>query len=372
MERKTRRVGVVATGDEIINGDIFNTNGQYVSHKLIDNGIQPGNQIIVGDTTSDIAHAIKQLLQDHDAVITIGGLGPTSDDKTRFGLADALQLELEFNPDCWQWIVDLLTSKQLAIPENNRQQAMLPKGGIPLENHNGTAAACYVNYHGQDVFMLPGPPNEFIPLFDKQVLPRLKQNHYSAKTYRRSWLLYGASEGKIAASLDQALSHHPDCSLGYRVSYPYLEIKLKSNTLETLEQASQIILPLMEEKLVSNSQQTASQRLIENLTENSIKMHIINQATGGALQHKIRTPATYHTVNFSEKASANHMDFRVLIEGLDDYWQAKPNLQQLPLHIHIQHHEKTLTKNHQIAFRGPQTITNAVEYICWTILNAIM
>src|SRR3990167_10571146 len=149
MVATAKRIGFVATGNELMNGDILNTNVQYFCAQLLKNAMIPGQHVVVGDSETEIQQAIEYLLPTHSAIITIGGLGPTVDDRTRIGLAQALHRPLEFYPEAWDWVVHKITSLGYSfVPENNRQQAYFPKGATTLKNNEGTAAGCYV--HHQD------------------------------------------------------------------------------------------------------------------------------------------------------------------------------------------------------------------------------
>src|SRR5690606_22518662 len=109
----TKRIAFLATGEEIINGDIQDTNATYFAQHFIEQGIQPGRRVTVGDHRQETENAIRYLLADHDALITIGGLGPTSDDLTRFAVADALGLTLTFDEQAWQWVEAIYLRKGL-------------------------------------------------------------------------------------------------------------------------------------------------------------------------------------------------------------------------------------------------------------------
>ncbi len=242
MEMK--RVGFVCTGEELVIGACQDTNSTIFAQQFTEHHIQAGQRVTVGDETHEIESAINFLLSTHHALITIGGLGPTSDDRTRYALSKAIHQELEFNDEAWQWIVERFTKKNLEIPETNRQQALLPIGSTPIYNANGSAAACYVHHEGKDIFMLPGPPNECLPIFQEVVLPMLLQKNYAHHIYRHSWMLYGVSESSIAAQLE-SLELEPQCTLGYRVHKPYLEIKLWSDNQEALNKMIQKFDPLL-------------------------------------------------------------------------------------------------------------------------------
>jgi len=367
MAIKPKLIGLVATGDELVNGDILNTNGQYFTQKFVDQGLTPGQQVIVGDDVDEIEKAISYLLQTHSAVITIGGLGPTSDDKTRIALARALNLELEFNEQAWQWIVDILTHKGLGIPETNRQQALMPKNAEVIYNPHGTAAACYIRKNQQDIFMLPGPPNECLPIFDNVVLPKLLELNYATPSYWQFWLLYGVSESLIASKLDPLMQNNPECVIGYRVHYPYLEIKLHSANSTALQQLAQQFTPHFADRIVSENHETASQQFVNWLERTDKKVEIVDQATGGALQQRLSFPNNYAKLQFVLEPTT-HKSFIVKIKGLDDYWNGL-NPKTLALDLTIMDADKIHHEQHSIPFRGRNSLNYAVELICWRLLQ---
>jgi nicotinamide-nucleotide amidase len=374
MTNLAKRVAFVATGEEIIIGDIQDTNATYFSQQFIERGIQPGKRVIVGDDPKEIESAIRYLLPDHDALITIGGLGPTSDDLTRYALASALGIELKFHDNAWQWVEDIYLSKGLVtdkqkIPETNRQQALLPQGSTAIQNRNGTAAACYLLHENKDIFMLPGPPNECRPIFHDAVLPTLLKRNFAHKIYRKSWLLLGVSESTIAAKLDPLMTDK-SCQLGYRVHYPYLEIKLWSDNASALDKLSAVFEPLLQTNVVSSNKQPASQQCIDLLAKSATQIFIDDQATGGALQHTLTIPSTYRHLHFNQENSITSANLKVTITGLDAYWQAatEENV-PMPLMITIGQHGKSTRIEKKVLNRGPLTIENTVELICWELLK---
>lgn len=243
MAKIKKRVSFIATGEEFINGDALETNTTYCAHTLTKNNIQPGQRVIVGDDQKEIEQTIRYLLQKHKALITIGGLGPTLDDRTRYALSAALNCRLVFNEQAWRWIVDYLTEKGCPVSDTNRQQSLLPEDANPIHNTNGTAAACYFRNKGKDIFMLPGPATECFPIFHNVVLPKLQENNYAFKIYRKSWLLIKVNEGLLASQLEKFMVDS-ECSLGYYIRPPHLEIKLWSENQEALEELSRRFLPI--------------------------------------------------------------------------------------------------------------------------------
>ena len=242
------KVGFVATGDELTQGDILNTNGQAMAHKVHSLGLSIGQHVITNDDEDEIIAALRYQLAHHDIIILSGGLGPTSDDKTRFALAKCIGKELIFNEANWKQIVARLSKYNRLIGDHNRQQALFPENASILNNPNGTAAGCSVEYHGKTIFMLPGPPSECLPMFKDYVLPALEK--LSSTQYRLKYFLTGASEGDIAAKLDAAVAHL-DCRTGYRCNKPDLEFKLSTSNKAHFEEAQKLVEPIVEAYLIN-------------------------------------------------------------------------------------------------------------------------
>lgn len=223
---KNFRIGLLATGNELTEGDILNLDGQAIARTLQDQGLPIGLHVIVPDQIKDIQNALKFLLQSHTIVILTGGLGPTSDDVTRNALSNLLGKELKFDEASWQHICARVQQRLGREPhESNRQQALFPEGAHIIPNPNGTAAGCWVQHKTKTIYMLPGPPKECIPMFLEEVLPNILTQHTPRDLIKLSWQLQGAVESELAALIDEALKKYP-VTTGYRADSPYLEVKI--------------------------------------------------------------------------------------------------------------------------------------------------
>jgi nicotinamide-nucleotide amidase len=362
-----KKIGLIATGDELIHGDILNTNGQRFCQRFVELGMLPGQQITVGDNCVEIENAIRYLRQTHAAIITIGGLGPTIDDVTRRALANALARPLEYHAQAWDWIVEKIHSLGYTdVPENNRQQAFFPSGAEIFRNEHGTAAACYIKEGAgemrQDFFMLPGPPNECLPLFEREVLTRLSTKDYITPCRRLSWLLIGVSEGAMAERLEPLLLNYPDVQLGFRVSYPYLEIKLASENHAALDLASADIVKIIGPQVVSQTRETASELLKKYLKQHHIYLLIEDHATRGAFSKAF------------EKHDTDTIPLKLVIRGLTQYWDNPKTLSNDFIDIHLEGElaGENILKNWRIdaPLRGERSIPAAVERIAYRLLTA--
>ena len=116
------------------------------------------------DQQSEITKALCYLLETHSIVIITGGLGPTCDDRTRYSLAEVIDEKLELHEESWQRVHDFIMKFRGEVPENNKQQSLFPKSATIIINTTGTADGCHVKFQDKDIFMLPGPPSQSLPM----------------------------------------------------------------------------------------------------------------------------------------------------------------------------------------------------------------
>lgn len=360
------KVALLATGDEIINGDILNSNAREIAQQLFHEKIIVGLHAVASDNIEAIEKTIHFLLASHTALIITGGLGPTSDDLTRFALARVLNKELTFDDASWDAIVKRL--KNLGynnFPESNRQQALFPEGSVIIPNHNGTAPGCMIEHQNKYVFMLPGPPFECFPIFSQFVIPTLKKLDYPQKFYFRKWMLFHVSEGEIAEKLD-ALTDSYDCETGYRIAYPYVECKILTKNLTDFETLVPKINEAMKPYTVENGLNIASEILKEKLKTLSLPLKITDYATGGLLESTLKSPDTCCHIQFVHEAHAD-----IEIRGLDEFWKdIKTNETSLEFIFKKNNHVETI-KN-IIPFRGIRVKAFAVEFISKEILKYLL
>ncbi|MDX1902466.1 MAG: competence/damage-inducible protein A [Gammaproteobacteria bacterium] len=354
-----RKIALLATGDEIVHGDIVNTNSRDIARQLIEHHMTPGTQMVASDHIDDIEQAIRYLLQNHDALIMTGGLGPTSDDITRYALSKALNLPLVFHDHVWDNIVQRLHRFGYDTPpESNRQQALFPAGSIVIPNDAGTAAGCRLEHNDKQIFMLPGPPTECLPMLESIILKQLQQTGFAHESYHANWLLFSVSEGQIAETLD-AIAAPLQCQTGYRLSYPYLEFKLYSKDKAQFKMARKKIEEVIQPYLIRDGRQSASRMLRDTINHSHFPLRFCDLATGGLLEHTLKTPHNKNHIQFvSEKDLPN-----IVIRGLEDYWNDQ-NTTETKLIIEFLSPFKQNSAEKSIPFRGKRVVEYAVELIC--------
>jgi len=169
------RAEIVTTGTELLLGQIDDTNATYLARQLRDLGIDLYFRTTVGDNEVRIAQALEQALLRADLVITTGGLGPTVDDVTREAVARATGRPLVLFPDLLAQIEAFFGRFGSRMTDNNRRQAYLPEGCIPVENPVGTAPAFIVEDERGTVITLPGVPSEMVYLMTHTIVPYLQR-----------------------------------------------------------------------------------------------------------------------------------------------------------------------------------------------------
>lgn len=360
---KENTIALLATGDEIRNGDILNTNSQEIASRLFNHGIRLGMHMVTGDSVFEIESAIRFLLQSHRGLIITGGLGPTSDDLTRYALSNVLQKELVFDEPTWNDIVSRLKNIGYhSPPESNRQQALFPKNAAIIANPNGTAAGCMSTQDDQLIFMLPGPPIECLPMLDHDVIPYLTQHGFHKTLFHQKWLLLGVSEGQIAEVLDE-IAKPFQCTTGYRICYPYIEFKIYSENAEDFAALVPRIDKAVTPYIIGEGRQTASAVLKQKLTTLPFSIHICDLATGGLLESTIKTPQTKAHLAFTYSNEIPQTGLSVLIQGLNEFWNESAS-KKTHLEIVMNQNNRLIEFKQELALRPTRVKPFAVELIC--------
>ncbi|KTC74511.1 competence damage inducible protein CinA [Legionella birminghamensis] len=358
-------IALLATGDEIINGDTLNSNAHYLARSLSSEGLTVGRHMACSDKQEDIQECIQFLAKDHSILIITGGLGPTSDDRTRFALGQFMRTTLVEFPEAFEHVRNRLLKSNLALTGGNRQQAQFPPNAILLPNPQGTAMGCVCEWEGQLFFLLPGPPRECYPMFNDYVLPRLQSTEHE-NTRLLKWRAFGVAEGQIAQQMDDALQGI-DCITGYRLDTPYVECKVRCKP-ELIMQINAIVEPILRPHLITQSDKKASEEFIKALAVPGAGIVISDQATGGHLQTLIQKPENWQRLQFTENPQA---ELQFQIEGLNEYWQEIPGTATSILTIHWRKGEERGSETHSLPYRSPLVVHLAAEWLCFRLLHLI-
>lgn len=196
-DRPLRRAAIIAVGSELLTPTRVDTNSLYITDLLNGIGIDVISKAIVGDDRPELEAQLAQALARSDLVVLTGGLGPTEDDLTRETVAAHLQLPLSEDAQIVEAIQRRFASRGWKMPEVNRRQAMVPRGAVVLDNPNGTAPGLWIETDGKGVLLLPGPPREMRPMFERVVAERLRPRAGGVRILRRVLKIAGRGESMV-------------------------------------------------------------------------------------------------------------------------------------------------------------------------------
>ena len=178
---KTYNTEIISVGTELLLGHVTNTDARDISELLSQIGINVLYHTVVGDNPERVKQCVEIARERADIIITTGGLGPTCDDLTKQLLAEAFGLKLVADQVEMEGLKDYITQGRI-FTENNYTQAMLPEGCTVFHNLWGTAPGCAFEKDGKIVMMMPGPPNECVPMFRTYGLPYLQKRSGETET----------------------------------------------------------------------------------------------------------------------------------------------------------------------------------------------
>lgn len=369
LQTAIKRIGFLATGDEIATGDVINTNTPKIAEKLYEKGFQLGIHLTCFDDKKSLKASLNFLLSEHDIIITVGGLGPTEDDKTCEAIAKVCNQPLIFNEESWQRICARVLSRFTTVPENNKKQAYFPQGAQILVNINGTSDGCYIQTaEGKHLFMLPGPPHECLPMFDQAILPRLMEMKVNNKPTFYQWQLLGASEAHVACMLS-SLANEYQIQLGYRAAYPYLEVKLHVLSSKNVELLAEAITNLVEPFLATITKEHASDVLKAYLRSGEVSITMQKDITKGYVYS--------HLEQLMPKAKIKvKLSLQLKTNGMVDFWgKSEKVVDDFFLLIKAHNHIRNEISEHQLhvcfSNNGKHTFQFIYEWICSQIIRVI-
>jgi nicotinamide-nucleotide amidase len=191
------RAVTIAVGSELLTPDRTDTNSLFVTARLNAIGIDVAAKHVVGDRRLDLLAVLRESLDHADLVILTGGLGPTADDITRAVVAEAFGVPLLEDGIVLERIRRRFAARGIAMPEINRRQALVPRGATILPNENGTAPGLLFERDGRTVVLLPGPPREMHPMFERFVAEHLAPYAGATRIVRRVLCITGRTESQV-------------------------------------------------------------------------------------------------------------------------------------------------------------------------------
>ncbi|PIT68490.1 isocitrate/isopropylmalate family dehydrogenase [Bartonella tribocorum] len=202
------RAAIITVGDELLSGQYLNTNLQDLSQSLKKRNIQVTRHFVCADQLQQISETIVSCLGQEDLILISGGLGPTSDDKTRDSVAQAVRQPLVHHEDVWHTVKGQLARLGITPDKNNARQALFPETAKVLDNPTGTAPGFYLSCDESTLVVLPGPPSQALALLE-DYLQQNEKKYSSLSRAEYAWTLIGIDESTIAHFVDCHFANEP-------------------------------------------------------------------------------------------------------------------------------------------------------------------
>lgn len=248
------KAAIFTIGTEITDGQITDRNSQWMSERLTDFGVDVLLHASMPDDQNQIVHFLKTVATPFDILIFSGGLGPTSDDLTRFAVSEYLGIGLELHEPSWATIQERLSKRSVTIREEHQRQAMVLRGSRPLSNSAGSAPGIHLETSIKNYFLLPGPPVELQAIWNDHVEPFFKTMNIQNNRKLKKWMCEGIPESDLAHITDTYFKDKAFViKTGFRIHRPQVEAKVWYTETPDSNQAFLEFEKLIEKFLVRDS-----------------------------------------------------------------------------------------------------------------------
>jgi nicotinamide-nucleotide amidase len=293
-------IELINTGTELMLGRVLNTHQQWLCRQLAGLGYEVARQVTVSDDGPAIQQAVREALARADLVITTGGLGPTSDDRTRDVAAELLGRRLETNAVVLEEIRQFFTRRNRPQPRSTEVQALVPEGATILHNAHGTAPGLVLEAppgrfrtKGTWLFLLPGPPRELRPMFTQQVVPLVQKLFplaapFVCRTLRTTGLGESQVEERIRGPLEALV--RGGLEVGYCAATGAVDVRLAARGPQAAPQLAageRILRELLGQAIYGEEDALLEQQVIRLLTERGQTLAVAESCTGGLLGHRL-------------------------------------------------------------------------------------
>ncbi len=283
---------IISIGTEILLGDILNTNAQYLAKRLSNLGIFVYYQTVVGDNPKRLKKALEIAFERGDMVITTGGLGPTKDDLTKEVASEYFNEELVLHEETLKKLYEFYKARNLSLTDSSKKQAYIIKNSIILPNDYGTAPGLIYEKNNKILILLPGPPNEMIPMFENYVIPYL-QKFSSEILYSDILRLCGIGESQIEEKIIDIIKNQGNPTIAPYVREGEVILRITARAKDK-KLAEELISPIkneikkrLGEYIYGEGEKSLEEVVGEMLIERDLTISIVESCTGGMLTSKL-------------------------------------------------------------------------------------
>lgn len=291
--RWTMTVEIIAVGTEILLGNIVNTNAAYLAEKCAGLGLSCYHQDVVGDNEERLCETIKTALSRSDILLLTGGLGPTQDDLTKEAAAKVMGKSLYLHEASRDAIKLFFEKRGLEITGNNWKQAMVPEGCIVVENPNGTAPGIIMAENGKHLILMPGPPNELVPMFETSIMPYLSKLQ-SCVIFSQTVKICGVGESKLETMVKDLIEKQTNPTIATYAKTGEVHLRVTARA-ENEKEAKKLVKPVVKELkgrfgsniYTTDDTVTLEKSVVDLLLANHLTVCTVESCTGGLLAARL-------------------------------------------------------------------------------------
>ena len=282
------KVSILTIGDELLLGQILDTNSRFIARELATIGAETIQMRSVSDTHAAILGALNDLWPVSDAILVTGGLGPTQDDITKKALSDFFHTPLVYNKQAYQWLQEIFADQPQRLQNPyNQSQAILPQNCTPLKNTKGSACGMWFEEKEKVLVSLAGVPFEMETLLVQEVLPRLKTKFSDLLLHYKMIAVYQIPEAELAvqlAAFEKKLP--PQITLAYLPTAGFIRLRLTakgadfSKLNDYFEQLKNALNGLV---FVEMQEETVEEDFARRLRASGVTIACAESCTGGKI-----------------------------------------------------------------------------------------
>lgn len=283
---------IITIGDEILIGQIVDTNSAWMAQELNREGIRVKQISSVSDDKQHILKALAEATQRADIILITGGLGPTKDDITKLTLAEYFSVGLVLNDDALQNVKQIFKKYNRPLLDVNRKQAEVPANCQVIQNNNGTAPGMWFNVDGKIYISMPGVPFEMKYMMGEQVIPKLKQTLKLPVIIHKTILTVGEGESFLAEKIaDIENDLPPNIKLAYLPKMGQVRLRLsaygdvETSLQEKLEEFAARIVERVGINVVAQEDIPLEKVILNYMAEHSLTLSVAESCTGGYVSH---------------------------------------------------------------------------------------
>ncbi|WP_034944359.1 nicotinamide mononucleotide deamidase-related protein YfaY [Erwinia oleae] len=283
------RVEMLSTGDEVLHGQIVDTNAAWLADVLFQNGLPMTSRQTTGDDLAELVTVLTERSRVADVLIVNGGLGPTSDDLSALAASRAAGVPLVMQEAWLAKIEAFFAGRGRKMADSNRKQAEIPQGAEMLDNPIGTACGFALMLNRCWIFFTPGVPSEYKMMVEQQILPRLKARFsLPAPPVCLRMTTFGRGESDMAADIEP-LTLPEGVVVGYRASMPIIELKLNgpASKLKEMEAFWRQVREIAGESVIFEGTENLPAQLSRRLNEQNLTLALSEQFTAGLLHWQL-------------------------------------------------------------------------------------